>query len=399
VYSIDVDHPESHAPSASPPTPRPRRGVALAVALMAMVLIGAMIAGASYFAMQNGRASDNSRRVVQAGSVVEAAIADVVHNWNPVTYNVLAKGDSITIAQTVSPQSKGTYQGKLYKLSDKTYLIDLTAWDAANSRTRGAGARQRLATLLRIVPLQIRTTAALTIADKVIFGGGNSIVQGADQIPAGWNPNCPPAGAAVAGVIAKDTGDIRGSLGQYTGVPDKSIMPTLDSMAYTRFGGLTYWQLAATATFDIAPGAIAPGPAVNAGACVTSTPTNWGDGMNPTAPCGNFFPTVHINGGPTSTTTLASGQGQGILLVDGDLVVSGTWTYYGVLIVRGTFKTTGVGAPKVYGTVLAKTVDFTSTGVGAAAAVVNYSACVLDRSMNSTSRVSPMRSRGYVRMM
>lgn len=374
-----------------------RRGIALAIAIMSVVLISAMVAGASYFAMQNSRAADNSRRILQAASVVEAATAEVVHNWTPATYNVLAKGSAVTIPATTSPQGRGTYQGSVTKLSDKTYLIDLTATDSAGSRSRGAGARQRLATFVRIVPLQLPITAALTIADKVIFGGGNSIVAGADQIPPGWGGTCPPAGATVPGVRAKAPGDILGSAGQYTGTPPSLITPALDSTAYTVFGTTTYDQLALSATFTLAPGPYSPSPVVNAGACVTNNPTNWGDGANPAGVCGMFFPVVHIGGGLLSSTTLSSGQGQGMLLVDGDLVVSGTWTYYGILIVKGTFKTTGVGAPKVYGTVLARTVDFTSTGAGSAAAVVNYSACSLDRTMNATSRASLSRSRSYVR--
>lgn len=381
------------------PSHRPRRGIALATAIMSVVLISAMVAGASYFAMQNGRAADNSRRIVQAASVVEAATAEVVHNWTPATYNSLAKGASVTIAATASPQGRGTYQGSVTKMSDKTYLIDLTATDSAGSKTRGGGARQRLATLVRIVPLQLPITAALTIANAVVFGGGNSIVAGADQIPPGWNGTCPPAGATVPGVRAKAAGDIQGSAGQYTGNPNSLITPGLDSTAYTRFGNVSYDQLALSATFTLVPGAYSPTPVVNAGLCVTANPTNWGDGSNPGAVCGQFFPIVHINGGAASSTTLSSGQGQGMLLVDGDLVVSGTWTYYGVLIVKGTFRTTGVGAPKVYGTVLAKAVDFTSTGSGSAAAVINYSACSLDRSMNATSRASMARSRSYVRVM
>jgi hypothetical protein len=103
--------------------------------------------------------------------------------------------------------------------------------------------------------------------------------------------------------------------------------------------------------------------------------------------------------GAANTTTLTGGQGQGFLLVDGNLTVSGTWTYYGVVIVRGTFKTSGVGSPKVFGTVLANHVDFSSTSAGNAAAVINYSACSIDRSLTATSKASPMRSRGYVRMM
>jgi hypothetical protein len=378
---------------------RRREGIALAVALTAVVLIATMVAGAAYFSMQNGRAADNGRRVVQATSVAEAATADVVHGWNVTTYNQMDKGASIAIPQTVSPKGKGVYQGSLTKLTDKVYMLDLTAWDSASSRLLGQGARQRLATLVRIVPLQMPTSAALTISDTVKFGGGNSIVQGADQVPAGWNSNCPPAGGAVAGVRAGAPGDIVGSAGQYTGTPNSLITPGLDSTVYTVFGGVTYAQLAATRTFSIPPGSYSPSPVVNAGACVMTNSTNWGDGANPSAACGKFFPIVYIGGGAATSTTLSSGQGQGILLVDGDLVVSGTWTYYGLVVVKGVFKTTGVGAPKVFGTVLAKKVDFTSTSAGSAAAVINYSSCALERTFNATSKASPMRSRGYVRML
>jgi hypothetical protein len=381
--------------------PRRRDGIALAVALMAMVLIGGMIAGASYFAMQNGRASDNSRRVVQAGAIAEAATAQVLHMWSPATYAVLNPGDSVAIAATTSPQGKGKYQGYVYKLSNMVYMIDLTAWDSANTKTRGAGARQRLVTLTRVVPLTMPTSAALTIADQVVFGGGNSIVAGRDSAPAGWSTGslCPPPGAAVTGVRAKAAGDILGSAGQYTGNPNALITPGLDSTAYTRFGNVSYDQLAASATFALNAGSYAPGPLVNATVCVTTTNTNWGDGLNPSAPCGRFFPIVHLVGAATSTTTLSSGQGQGMLLVDGNLVVSGTWTYFGIVIVKGTFSTTGVGAPKVFGTVLAKRVDFSSTSAGNAAAVIDYSSCAITRVMNATSKASPMRSRGYVRVL
>jgi hypothetical protein len=378
---------------------RRRAGIALAIAMMATVLIAGMLAGAAYFVTQNGRAADNSRRVVQAASVAEAATAEVIRTWSITTNSALARGASVAIAQAASPQGRGTYQGSITKLTDKAYIVDLTAWDSTNTRTRGAGARQRVATLLRIVPLTMPVSAALTIADQVVFGGGNSIVQGADQVPAGWSPECAPPGGAVTGVRAKAAGDILGSAGQYTGNPNSLITPGLDSTAYTRFGNVTYDQLAANATFTIVPGTYSPSPVVNTGVCVTSNNTNWGDGANLTAPCGKFFPVVNINGSATSSTLLTGGQGQGMLLVNGDLVVSGTWTYYGIVIVKGTFKTSGTGAPKVYGTVLAKRVDFSSTSAGNAAAVINYSSCAIDRTMNATSRATPMRSRGYVRMM
>lgn len=400
--SVHITQPSGRrTPDLSTAQPRRRDGIAMAISLMAVVLIGAMVAGASYFAMQNSRASDNSRKVVQATNYAEAATAQVLNTWQAAVYNQMAIGATTTIPLTYYSPNKGPYQGSVTKMSSQTFMIDLTAFDSAGSQSRGTGARQRLATLTRIVPLQLPTSAALTIANPVIFGGGNSIVAGADQVPAGWTNNCPTAGAAVVGVRAKAPGDIVGSAGQYTGSPASLITPGLDSMAYTQFGGVSYYQLAANAV-QVDPGAYSPGPIVNAGVCVKTgagTNLNWGDGANPTAACGSYFPVVHIRGGAGTTSTLSSGQGQGMLLVDGDLVVSGTWTYYGILIVRGTFKTTGVGAPKVYGTVLANHVDFSSTSAGNAAAVINYSNCSVSRATNATALSSPMRSRGYVRML
>jgi transcriptional regulator of aromatic amino acid metabolism len=68
---------------------RDERGMALAVAIFALVVAGALIAGAFFAGTQEQRVGQNSLRVQQSFGVGEAAINEVVRNWNPQIYNAL----------------------------------------------------------------------------------------------------------------------------------------------------------------------------------------------------------------------------------------------------------------------------------------------------------------------
>jgi hypothetical protein len=364
---------------------------------MAVVLIAAMVAGASYFATQNGRAADNTRKIERAFSVAEAASAEVIRTWTPATYNLNAAGTTTAIAQAQSPLGAGTYQGSVTKLSSKTLFLDLTAWDSANSRLRAGGARQRIGTLLRIVPINVDIQSALTTLGPVAFGGGNVFIDGNDALPPTFpSANCPPLGAPKAGIRAQKVGDLPMSSGQYTGSPNSIVSPALDTSALTQYGTTNFAMLAAQRSVKITPGtyATAPNPNAVTGPCVPGL-TNWGDGFNPNNACGSYYPVVYDSG--AGTTTITGGQGQGILLVEGNLTVSGAWTFWGVVIVKGKFMTSGPASPKVYGAVLAGGIDFTSTS-GSGQAVVTYSSCALSRSMDAAGMATPARSRGFVRM-
>lgn len=382
------------APHVSAPS---RRGVALPVALMAIVLMSALVAGASYFATQDGRQADNTRRIERAFGVAEAGTAEFVRTWSPATYNLKAIGSNTPFAQATSPLSMGTYQGSVTKFTQKTFLLDLTAWDSVTAAARGGGARQRVGTLLRIVPINVDIQSALTTLGPVAFGGGNVFVNGNDALPPTWSSTqCPPLGANLAGIRSQRIGDLPSSQGQYQGVPDSLVSPALDTSALTQFGTTNYATLAASRNVMITPGSYATGPNPNGptGPCIPGQ-TNWGDGANLTNACGNYYPIVYDSGG--GTTTISDGQGQGILLVDGNLTISGNWTFWGVVIVKGKLSTSGPASPKIYGAVLAGGIDFTSTS-GSGSAVVNYSSCSVSRSLDANGMATPVRSRGFVRM-
>jgi hypothetical protein len=294
------------------------------------------------------------------------------------------------------PNGTGNYAGNMYKLSNQLYLVDLTGSDnqtRATGNQLGGGARQRLGMLLRVVPLPVDIKAALTIGGPVKFGGGNVFIDGNDRVPPSW-PGCGPLEPTLAGVRAKNAGDVAASQGQVKGNPNTLIDPTMDTTTFMNYGGTTYDQLAAAATIQL-PGGVyspAPNPATNTGTCTASN-LNWGDGINPTFPCGNYFPIVHFAG----NATINNGQGQGILLVDGNLIASGTFTYYGIVIVRGGFSTVAGGNPKVYGSVLAQSLNLATTAF-AGDAVVEYSSCSVAKTMDATGSASMFRSRSWVRL-
>jgi hypothetical protein len=78
--------------------------------------------------------------------------------------------------------------------------------------------------------------------------------------------------------------------------------------------------------------------------CNTSDPQNWGEPLDPSGPCGLFFPVIHING-DARVQSGGSVQGQGILLVEGDLDVRGAFEFFGLVLVKGQFESQGSNGP------------------------------------------------------
>ena len=167
------------------------------------------------------------------------------------------------------------------------------------------------------------------------------------------------------------------------------------------FGDLLWDELKAMATKTYSSYQVVTqlGPdsvSVGAGSyeCRESTLSNWGDPHHPTAACGNYFPIIYAAHGLKIS---ASDAGQGILLIDGDLEVTGGHEFYGPVIIRGTLTTTGTGGHFVGG-VIAANVDLDlSTVLGNA--VVQFSSCAVTRAIlnnPSLTQVRPLARRSWV---
>lgn len=374
------------------------RGMALAVAIFALVVVGALVAGAFFAGTQEQRVGENQRRVQQSFGVAEAGVGERVLSWDPATMNRRAVYplDSVAIATQDAPGGTGSYSGHSYKLGPNLFLIDVTGRDSRSSGGNiagGGGARQRIGLISRIAPADFGIKASLTTQGGVSVQG-NAEIDGVDQNPTGW-ATCDPPGPAQAGVRTRDDTVTTGGNGTVIGSPPVMNDPTLADSNFTNFGGTNYAALAARANIVLPGGNYKTDPVVTNGVCDQSVLTNWGDGMNPTSPCGSYLPIIHITG----TATLNNTQGQGILLVDGDLNVQGSYQFFGIVIIQGELKTAGGGstAAHFWGGVMAKNATLDVQNLSGKA-TLNYSSCSILTALQATMPIQAMRSRGWVQL-
>ena len=379
---------------------RDERGMALAVAIFALVVVGALVAGALFAGTQEQRVGENQRRVQTSFGVAEAGAQERVLSWDPQTMNkrplYRPGGDSVPILTATTQGGSGSYGGYSYKLGPNLFLIDVTGRDKASATgaiAGGGGARQRIGMIARIAPVDFGIHASLTTQGSTNLGG-NAVVNGTDQNPTGWT-SCDAPGPIQPGI--RDQGGQVSTNGNGTVVGNPQVVndPTISNNTFTQFGGATYAELAARANVTLPAGTYQTAPVVNGTVCDKTVLTNWGDGMNPGSVCGNYFPIIHLTG----DVTLNGVQGQGILLVDGTLSVQGSYQFFGITIIQGDLKTAGGGSTDAHfwGGVMAKNADLSIQSLSGNA-TLNYSSCSILAALQATSPISMMRSRGWVQL-
>ena len=78
-------------------------------------------------------------------------------------------------------------------------------------------------------------------------------------------------------------------------------------------------------------GAGTPSPRIVGGGCVTTDQWNWGSPLDPAGPCGSHRPVA----ASTGDLLVSGGEGQGVLVVDGTLHLTGGAHYFGVVLASG----------------------------------------------------------------
>jgi hypothetical protein len=155
---------------------------------------------------------------------------------------------------------------------------------------------------------------------------------------------------------------------------------TLDEPTYRRFGEGDWGMLAARADVRVdAGGALAPLPAATGGACA---PGAWGEpwrGAGAVGACTGRLPVIHVRGAG-QTTLRAPARWQGVLLVDGDLVVEGQVEGVGLVVVQGRVDATA-GALLLHGALLARA----GVALGPGSRVVR-SRCALERAARAAGK-------------
>jgi hypothetical protein len=371
-----------------------RRGFALAIALVAIVVIGTLIGGVFFASMQQKRIVRNQHLQSQALAMAEYGMnRSISDQWQTASWNGMAVGavDSTTNSFT---SHGATANVTVMRIGDSNTPLFLVSSQGVAGSSIGAMARRRTSTTVSLQPLTLNLLGALTTHGALKIGG-SSFIDGRDTPYSGWS--CPSAGPDLPGIATDDASDITTSgcsnLSCVAGSPKVDVNPSAgDTTNYFNFGNNVDWA-ALTAMGKIISGSPS-GPSVSNGACRTSDPGNWGDPNRAATPgpCENYFPILYAPG----DLHLTGGRGQGILLVEGNLHVSGGFEFYGPVIVRKDMDTQGTGG-HFNGGLMAANVNLDQNTV-LGNAVITYSSCVISKVLQSSAVPSLMTGRAWAEL-
>jgi hypothetical protein len=364
-------------------------GFALAAAVFALLILSALAAGAFYAAFEEVRIGRNSRAAEAAFEAAEAGLGRAAADGPPGGWGAMPVGDSSLFTGAL-PAGTGRFSGAYLRLSGQLFLIRSTGTDAA-----GEGQRT-VAALARLDSTGVSLPAALVAGGRVVLGRG-SLLDGRDSGPPGWS-GCPAAGErSLPGLALPGAGDLEDAAcgsGCIAGDPPVRADPALAEAAPLQAGGADWVALARLAGKTYAVGGlglvVVPSPSQSGAACDRSAPDNWGEPARPpaVAPCAGYFPVIHATG----DLTMAGGRGQGVLLVDGDLVLTGAAEFDGLVMVRGSLRAVGAGG-RIRGGVVV-TVTGGALAASLEGASITYSGCALAAALREASpaRLIPERS-------
>ncbi len=366
---------------------RNNRGVALPLAIFALVIIGAMVAGSFFIGTQEQRIGRNTVGSQQAFQAAEYGAQLTAATWNSQVMNAMAVGSTATIGGALSG-NQGWYRGEVRRLNNMLFLVRSEGFSADSM------SRQQVGLLIRLRPIEITIAAALqTQGDLKI--GGSSFISGYDVAPTGWS-NCPALESPLPGISMDDSSGIEtpgcNDLSCVTGDPKILEDSTISDSSLSTFGDVTFDGLRDLASKIVLGGALKIEPSIVGGACATGSVTNWGSPLDPTGPCGSYFQVVWSEGDLKITGV----QGQGVLIVNGDLSVQGNFEFFGPVIIKGTLSTKGTGG-HFNGGVIAANVELEQNDV-LGNAVINYSSCAILRVLNASASGALLRERSWINL-
>jgi len=350
---------------------KPDRGAALVLVLWGLVVGGALLTLVTILAVQEQRAAGAQRREERGLVGAERVGAELLAG---LTAGALRDNLPRTF-DSLSLDAGGDWSALVRRLTPEVVLLEVTPRLPVGPASREA-AGVRLGWLLRPRPDSVSPVAAVSVSGPVSLGDG-VVISGADETPPGVD-SCPFPDSGIAGIAAPSV--VVSGAAQLLGSPPELLQATDDLAVFDRFSE--------RATLVLPSGTYATSPATVGTSCDLLRSTNWGDPGGATTPCGGYLPVVRIDG----DLTLSGGLGQGILLVNGDLRITGPFTFHGMMIVKGGVDIT---APTDVRGILAAAELRSGTGP-VTQLKVHYSKCMISNSLYSSAPLSPLSSRAWI---
>lgn len=353
------------------------RGMALALAIFALVVVGALVAGAFLAGNLEQRAGRGTLYSAQAADAAEAGAAETLAAWDTPTLNALAPGDTAAFPP-VPLGGRTTYRPTVTRLNGQLFLIQ-SLGTRANAEG-GTLARRTVGIVARLVSLGSGPEAALTLGKPVEIVGSQVVVNGNDSAAARQGLDCAP-------------GPSRTPIG--TATPS--------STSFAVFGDVTFDRLKAHANVVLPDttltSALHPSLSVTGHGCDTDDASNWGEPRRSegtaVGACRKYFPIVYAGGSRLSI--VAGGRGQGVLLVEGDLDITGDFDFTGLIVVRGGVRTSAAGT-RILGALMVANATDGSRNLLAGGATIQYSSCALREALGGAAFAEPLGQRSWVQV-
>ena len=364
-------------------------GFALVAAVAALAFIEIVAIGLIALTTRSRVSVEEYGSHSTARIAAESAVRVAVAAWDERAVAFPRPGSRFAVPWAAGALPGGLqYAVEAERLERGRLLVRGTAW----SGTSGTGVRaSALATVTSIPSDEPR----LDFHSALVVGGDFSLLAGAvadgsspssapaplqpsdcidpgpaSPLPAGWHRPGVALGTGATLVQAPGSA-VMGS----PGVLNNS--PRAAGAAFGSFGAVGLSDLAAIAD-RIETGTITLAPRTTGAACDTVASGNWGAPSNRSHPCFDWLPFVFAPGG----LTIAGGEGQGILIVDGNLTIVAGVRFRGAILVTGRFD---AAAATVDGAVRVG-------GRGSrSAAVIRFDECSLNRAFT----LSPLMRKVY----
>jgi len=361
------------------------RGVALAIVLAVLIVVAALLTAAVALARLEVRAAADRRRLDRVFGQTELGLVEAATRWTPAALSRRLPGlfDSLAFA-VPAPASPFPRRGVLRRLSQGLFLLEVTGGDPTAPGSDAVAVH--LGWLLGVRPVAVSPRAALTARGAVTLGAG-ALVDGRDAPGTSW-PECAPGDSGRAGLATN--GPVTALAGaSVSGYPPAVRLGPEEDSALSASQARWFAELASQAVVVGRRGVWATSPVASEGHCDVSVVTNWG-GPDPGSACDTYLPIIRVTG----DLTLLTGQGQGILLVEGDLEVQGDYSFWGLILLQGRLRTVkSPGTLRVSGALVVGGVAAETASIGGVA--IRYSKCLISRALQSSGRLAPLSSRAW----
>ena len=298
--------------------PARSRGVAL-VAVLYFLVLAALTSIAVVFGTRAAlRRSADTRSDASLIAAAEAAVHGALSAWNGPEHDRQPVGSTVEYPLTPANGIGGTL--RITRLGLRIFSLVADVHPVAGSPAR------RIALLVHVPSVDAQRAPPLMSAVDVTIGEGVHVATDTGT--------CGDSAAALAVAPGVNVSfDPAIAIDQQPTVRVDSS--AADSSAYLAPGGWSWTDLVESADVRLSPDAAAnPAPVVEAGAC-RADPANWGEPRDSTSPCRDRAPVVYAPG----DLTIGGGVGQGVLLVDGRLTITGPFIYSGQIVVRRGMET------------------------------------------------------------